>query len=67
MVADVHRLPPGLQRRKCPGCGYLMDQILIESARMNFACPRCGKRTLGEFVPDDLPPPPQPPATKRAA
>lgn len=59
-MADVHQLPPGVQRRKCPGCDYLMDQVRLELARLDFPCPRCGKHTLGEFVPDDTPPPTPP-------
>lgn len=68
-MADVHQLPEGITRRKCPGCGHLILQKLVEKAARDFACPRCGKHRLGEFTPHDTPPTSPKPrkALKRAA
>lgn len=65
-MSDITKLPPGIERRKCPGCGYLADQVLIEMAALDFPCPRCGEHTIDEFVPDNEPEPPKP-RKRRAA
>ena len=36
-------------RAACPGCGYLIDNILVQYTRGNPLCPRCGKHSIGEF------------------
>ena len=59
-MTNITKLPPGIERRKCPGCGYLEAQISVDMARFDFPCPRCGKHKLSEFVPDTDPEPPKP-------
>jgi len=49
------KLPIALELRKCPGCGFIKDQESIDSARLNFLCPRCGKHRLSDFMPDTPP------------
>jgi len=51
-MGTVVKLPPGVVRRKCPGCGHKISQVEIASAVNNIACPRCAKHKLSEFVPD---------------
>lgn len=65
-MADITKLPPGIERRKCPGCGFREAHIHVDMARFDFPCPRCGKHTLAEFVPDTDPEPPKP-GKRRAA
>jgi len=38
-----------VKRRGCPGCGYLLDQLLVELARFPMPCPRCDQYTADEF------------------
>lgn len=66
-MENVHQLPPAIERRQCPGCGYKIDQALVDMARFDFPCPRCGQNTLNEFTPEaPTPPSPEPAAPKRA-
>ncbi|WP_144055318.1 hypothetical protein [Thalassolituus oleivorans] len=65
-MADITKLPPGIEIRKCPSCGYLMHQAEIDAARLDFRCPRCQKHSLREFVPDSPPEPPKPRKRKAA-
>lgn len=62
---NVTELPKGIDRRKCPGCGYLIAQTLVDAARFDFPCPRCGKHKLADFVPDTPPKPTTPGGRKR--
>lgn len=50
---NVRQLPNKGQvtARFCPGCGYEKPQLLVDMARLNFDCPRCGKHKLSEFLP----------------
>lgn len=50
-VTHIYR---AVTHRCCPNCGYLMAQIEIDTARLNFDCPRCGKHRLSEFQPIQL-------------
>jgi len=65
-MTDITRLPPGVERRKCPGCGYLTSQIEVDMALLDFKCPRCGNYTLRDFVPETPPEPPKPGKRKAA-
>jgi len=56
-MTDITKLPPGVERRKCAGCGYLMTQVQVDAARLDFPCPRCRKHTLRDFVLDTPPKP----------
>ena len=62
---NVTKLPEGIDRRKCPDCGLLIDKGMLDAARFDFQCPRCGKHTLAEFVPDTPPKPTNPGGRKR--
>jgi len=53
-VERVVSLPQGVVMRCCPGCGYLMDQLLVDMARINFDCFRCDGYKLSEFSPVKL-------------
>lgn len=66
-MSTIPQLPRRVMTRKCPGCGYRLAQELIEHARFNQACTRCGEHTIAEFRPDDDPPPPPLPPTRRKA
>ena len=59
-MTNITKLPSGVERRKCPGCGYIEAQMLIDAARYNFRCVRCGKYKLSDFVSDTDPEPPKP-------
>jgi hypothetical protein len=65
-MADITQIPPGIERRRCPGCGFIKSQKLIDAARFDFDCPRCGKHKLSEFVPE-IDPTPLKPGKRRAA
>jgi rubredoxin len=34
---------------RCPGCGYIVDEIVLTHARFDFNCPRCAASRLSEF------------------
>jgi len=47
----VVTLREGVTMRCCPGCGYLVNQIQIDLAVLNYKCPQCGKHRYSEFQP----------------
>lgn len=38
-----------VKTRCCPGCGYVMSQVLIEYARFDYPCPKCEEYTIDQF------------------
>jgi hypothetical protein len=34
----------------CPGCGYVVTLLVVQGARFNYPCPRCGRYGLRSFV-----------------
>jgi predicted RNA-binding Zn-ribbon protein involved in translation (DUF1610 family) len=34
---------------ECPVCFYLINDIQIQYARLDYLCPRCGEKKLSEF------------------
>lgn len=51
MATDADKVAelPEPPDRACPGCGYLVDQVRVDKAVLNFRCPRCGAFRLSEF------------------
>lgn len=38
---------------ECPECGYLIDDIKYQSFRYDYACSRCGKTNLSDYIGKD--------------
>jgi uncharacterized paraquat-inducible protein A len=55
----MDRIPQAVTRRSCPGCDYIINQLMIDRARLDFDCPRCRSHTLRDFLP--WPPKPKTP------
>lgn len=36
--------------RICPGCGYRMSQLEVDSLRFNLSCPQCKSYKTSDFV-----------------
>ena len=36
---------------RCPTCGYLVSEVDMKYARLDFDCSRCGRTTLADFEP----------------
>ncbi len=49
----MRRIPVAVTHRICPGnkCGYLMHQMMVDSAIFNFKCPKCREYNLSDFQP----------------
>jgi hypothetical protein len=63
----ITALPEKITMRKCPGCGYIEAQLLVDLSRFNYPC-RCGKYNLNDFLPFfPLPPTTKPPGFRKAA
>lgn len=50
-MSEVIHIYRAVTHRCCPSCGYLVAQFMIEQARLDFDCPRCGKHKQSEFQP----------------
>jgi len=44
-------IPSEVEFRKCPACGYIESQILIDYVRYDFYCARCKTNKLSDYVP----------------
>ena len=33
----------------CPKCNYAVHDVLMQAAKFNYLCPRCGVMKLGDF------------------
>lgn len=52
----MRRIPAAVTDRVYPNnkCGYLIPQVMVDSARFNFKCPRCKDYNLSDFQPVKL-------------
>lgn len=50
-MGDIVRIDPAVTTRACPGCGYLVAQVAVDMARINFKCPRCAEHSMSDFKP----------------
>lgn len=48
---NIRKIPTAVTRRACPGCGYAVDQIMVEQARLDFSCPKCSGYKFIQFRP----------------
>jgi ribosomal protein S27AE len=54
------------ERRYCPSCSFVTLLPLIDQARIDLTCPRCGMHKICDFVPEADPFPPKPGNRKAA-
>lgn len=49
----MRKIHAAVTHRVCPSseCGYLVNQKIVDKARLNFKCPKCNGYKFSDFQP----------------